>query len=455
LTRFSEIVLASHVFVPKDEVDLDEEYCDCVARDKFEGMKIPLYKEVGEWFGYPRYWWPDPSVLSENIRDARQDGSPINLTMRMEPLEKQVPVIRKFLQLIARGSTGFLLEARPGWGKTHVLLRLISEINRTALVIVPKADLIDQWIDRLMEHTNIKRSEIGSVSGRRASWKGKKVVVALVHSLGLDYLKKDFRMNFGQVWYDEVHASTPPKTFAPISSMFAARYRGGASATPYRADGLHVIFQKHIGESYLKGDDGNRMPAQVVAYYFPFSSGSIPGHLGKNQRRGMLLSALARNIRRNVVLSELSMDLYRSGRRFVIISDRTEQLWSLREMLSQRHGVPAREMGFYCRSLQTPSGPRTLTNEQNARVASDCTVILATYPMMKLGTDIPDLGGIVYATPQSDPRQSKGRIERYFEGKQSPMVVDLIDSAHGDAVGWWKNRYRWYQQERLDIKFIR
>ena len=335
---------------------------------------------------------------------------------------------------------------------TVCLIKMLADLGRTALVVVPRSNLVKQWVSRLLEHTSLKRRDIGVVVSGKASWEGKKVVVGLVHSLALDRYGEDFKKAFGVIVFDEVDRSVPPTTFAPVVTMFPAKYRIGASAVTKRQDGMEVVFKKHVGQMILKGADKNRMKPGVYMHEFAGDSGFVYPGSPKLNRRGMLLSKLSKNVARNLLIVRYIKALYTSGRRVLILSDRTAQLIQLRLMCSKKYEIPLSEMGYYTRSLDLGGGKKKhIPVDYRQRVASDCKVIFATYGLCALGTDIPDLAGLVYATPQSNTTQSKGRIERLIEGKETPIIVDIVDSNYKDAVGWARNRERQYKAESLKI----
>lgn len=60
-------------------------------------------------------------------------------------------------------------------------------------------------------------------------------------------------------------------------------------------------------------------------------------------------------------------------------------------------------------------------------------------------TDIPWLDTLVMATPKSDVRQIVGRILRTHEGKQEPLVFDILDTSSSVFRGYSVSRKRWYE----------
>jgi superfamily II DNA or RNA helicase len=455
LIRFSRVILSGYAFVPISEIDIGTERALLTVSSRFEpGVAIPMYKEIRDWFGYPRYWH-DWKYVAESVEDRTSAGSPINVSVVSSLWPEQEALFSDWQKRVSAGDKGFLIHARPGWGKTVVLIRMIAWLGTTALVVVPKTDLVTQWVNRLVAHSTLHRKQIGTVVGRDADWRGKAVVVALVHSLKIGYLGKEFRRHFGQVWFDEVHTSVSPPTFASLVGQFPARFRGGASATPVRPDGLHTIFEKHIVQRTFTARSGRTLKSKVFVLKVGYDYGSVPAYLNDHARRGVLLSLLAKSRLRNDLLARAISRFFQRDRRIVIISDRTEQLWRLRKLLALDYNIPDNLMGYYCRSVSPPGAKKKIhiSDGLQRRVASKARVILATYGSMKLGTDIADLNSLVFATPQSDPRQSKGRIERWMSGKSQPVILDVWDSAYEETTRWWYSRNREYRREALDVIF--
>jgi superfamily II DNA or RNA helicase len=308
--------------------------------------------------------------------------------------------------------------------------------------------LIDQWVERILEHTTLKRNDIGFVNGRQCLWKGKSVVIALVNSIILpDYLGADFREYFGHVAWDEVHTTVPPKTFAEAGGQFAGRYRTGASATLDRFDGMDKVFEKHLEQVRIHGEDPDPVIPIVNVVNFKGSSGNIPSWVkGTNQRRGWLLKALGLNEERNRLLAQRIRKRYDEGYRPVVLSDRKRQLQVLNTMI--RGGIPGKEIGLYVGSING----KKVDDEELTKIKKTARVILATPGMMKLGQDISSLDCMIYATPTADPRQSSGRIRRKKTGKQTPVIDDLVDEAYSETRRWWQRRRAFYRGAGFEIK---
>lgn len=447
---YSKAVMASHLYVPASEVNYREARSLCFVENKYDGPSIEMQDEsCSGWFGFPRHTFSDPERIARQLIDKRGAGDEIEIDFKSDFREGQERVFRMFERAVDSGVTGFILQAAPGFGKTVSVIAMLAHLKKTALVVVPRSNLVQQWKDRLVEHSSLCAEDIGTAVSGKLDAEGKKVVIGLVHSVALDRFGVDFRKQFGVVVFDEVDRSVPPATFAPVVAMFPAKYRIGVSATLKRQDGLHVVFQKHIGECFLSGR-ADRLKPKVLVHEFAGNSGFVPPKLAKLNRRGMLLSRVASNPARNLVLCEYIRLIYNSGRRCVVLSDRKDQLMAMREICAGQFNIPEAVMGFYVRSLNG----KKLKEQHLCSVAKDCDVIFATYGMFALGTDIVDLSGLIYATPQSEIEQSKGRIERILAGKKQPVIVDFIDTYYKDARRWGSKR-RWiYDKQNLSVKVI-
>lgn len=453
---YSKVINGSYLYLPKDEiVDIGKAKKKLTVRSKFGSDPIPLFVDGITWFGVPRYFFHPRSLVAGEIDDRRECGDSTAMVFTKELWEGQERIVDQFRNSLRRGHTGFLLEGAPGSGKTVQALAMMSILGRTSLVVVPRSNLINQWIDRIVSFTNLPRSAIGKAEGGKVSAKGKKVVIGLVHTLALDRFGDDFRNMFGCVVFDEVDRSVPPETFAPVVGMFPAKYRIGMSATLDRADGLHTIFEQHIGETYLKCRVKERMKPRVIMRKFDGSSGYVHAASARMSRRGMLISRLSKNAARNMMIARYVAMILKSDRQCLVLSDRKEQLVAIRGMLVSRFKINSANIGFFVDSIPVHTWLKKQYKKMSkAKLdsASTCSVVLGTYGKAAIGTDIPSLSGLIFATPQSDIRQSVGRIERFLSDKKEPVIVDIIDTHYKDAVQWAAKRRKYYASKALKVK---
>jgi len=73
---------------------------------------------------------------------------------------------------------------------------------------------------------------------------------------------------------------------------------------------------------------------------------------------------------------------------------------------------------------------------------------------LEVGIDIDTLRGVIFATPQSNVTQVVGRARRINLTMPDPIVIDIVDIQHKDAIRWYESRKKWYKQEGFSIKTI-
>lgn len=229
-----------------------------------------------------------------------------------------------------------------------------------------------------------------------------------------------------------------------------AKLRLGLSATPDRKDGKEEALHSHIGLVQVKTEAAPMTP-RVIARRSPWTIpmtrvkqkngtvkvGPLPHSPGKC---GHVINMLANHHARNDMIARFVSAAFKKGRNILVQSDRKEHLETL-AMMIQKQGVPPAEIGYYL-------GGMTAAQRDYAKGKS---VIMATYAMTAEATDIPWLDTLVMATPKSDVRQIVGRILRQYEGKQEPVVFDLIDSSSNVFQGYWNKRSAWYKSIGAEV----
>ena len=423
-------------------------------RSKFDdSVEIPTYEMTDTTFGFPRHYFPLTNKLGKKMIDRRSVGSPINFNSKeaYHLWDYQEQLLKEFNKHKAKGATGFFLEAAPGSGKTICAIKFIQSIGKTALVVVPKSDLVSQWIDRIASSTDIDRIRIATAQNGKLddNWDSAYIVIALVHTLALDRFGEDFKNYFGTVVFDEVDASVPPTTFAPVVGGFPAKYRIGMSATRYRSDGLHKVFEVHLGQVYLKATSSNTLMPSVTQIQYNAPSGYLNPDLEFKFRRGKLLTLLSNNEDRTALIVNRIAKLHESGRQTLVLSDRKEQLLSMCEQLVETYDIPEAEIGFFMRTMEGKQFKKDYTKN----VLENCKIILGTYGMGSRGTDIPRLDALVLATPQTNMKQISGRIERFLDGKKTPVIIDVVDNFYEDLRVSGYARLKYYKSRGMAITY--
>lgn len=153
--------------------------------------------------------------INYKIEDKRTKGRKLNISFKGELRDSQIPAVDNML-LHDNG----ILHAATAFGKTVVCCDMIAKRGVSTLIIVDKADLMNQWLKRLDEFLDIdedlpeyktktgrirkRKSLIGNLQGAHDTLTGI-VDVAMIRSLK----KKDgfhpMLKKYSQVYFDECH----------------------------------------------------------------------------------------------------------------------------------------------------------------------------------------------------------------------------------------------------------
>lgn len=414
-----------------------------IIASRFDADKrVQLFHEDGVFFYFPRYFFKDREKLFGNITDRTVFGRPLSFDTTTRLWDYQQKAIVEFQHHVDQGKTGIFLNAAPGAGKTQMGIEMIRLLGHTAMIVVPKKDLINQWVERIVKTTSIKENEIGTCSSGKIEWRGKKIVVGLVHTIVKHKNNHDFINAFGTILFDECDSSVPPKTFAPAAVMFPAKYRIGMTASEKRADGMEYVFQVNIAQVNIKCEKSNTLDPTVVICNYNFTSGQLKSCPDRVAMKGMYLNLISNNQHRNHYIADQGAMAYREGRVTVIMSDRIAQLKYIHDFLVTMFKIPPKDIGFYMGSN---------SKKENKRVADNCQIILATYGMMSRGTDIQRLSTLIIATPRNEMIQVAGRIERALPGKPFPVILDIVDNQYSISKTGLNKRLNYYFSRNLRV----
>ena len=183
------------------------------------------------------------------------DGEPLEINLRETTLSGKPFAIRQYQKEAAESivgdkgpGTGFGTIVLPcGAGKTIVGMTTMSLLKTNTLVITTNISAVHQWIDELLDKTNLTRDDIAEYTGDSKTIKP--VTVATYQILTWRPEKEGpyphfsiFKeRNWGLIVYDEVHM-LPAPVFRVVAEIQAVR-RIGLTATLVREDGCegHVF----------------------------------------------------------------------------------------------------------------------------------------------------------------------------------------------------------------------
>lgn len=447
-------VVKGYLYLSKQNIPGIQRLRDSLcARSRYDRQYcVYAFEETSTSIGIPLNFNPSLYSRIDKLHDLRTVGKTFAIDLQTQLWDYQQNAFDEIKSAVLSGKTNFIVKARTGWGKTVLASAIVNYFKTTTLIVVPVTTLVQQWKAELLKHTTLTEDDIGVATDAQVDWRGKKIVIGLVHTLVLDRWGEEFKKNFGLLFLDEVDRSASPETFSPVCTLFPAKYRFAASATTERKDGLDKIFRWHFGEVYIDGNKYKNIKvhrAKVLAVKYPHAN--IPLYVSrirdKLKRRGATLSALANDQDRNRMLCTYIKKFYNTKRPTVVLSDRIDQLISMATIMEQEYKVPINDIGFFVRSM-----PNSLTFRRTPQnQLPEKLIIFGTYKMLDIGFDMKPLSGLVLATPRSAIEQTVGRIERFMEGKQQPIVFDPVDVSVKDALDWWRARQKEYNRLGIPI----
>ena len=337
------------------------------------------------------------------------------------------PGQKKSVQSIARnlkdGKFGTLLEAACGTGKTFMSIAAAARMKTPMLVMVHKNDLAEQWRETAQKFFPGVR--IGHVQQDKWDFQNCHIVTAMAQTM---YKKrfsipKDFWNNFGITAFDEGHRYSA-KTFEQVLAMSKTRHRLACSATWRRKDGLTFVWEWHIG-SIDQVAKGVKLTGEYVNVPWNTRIEDSMYRIRGRVNQPRMLTMIGDNKPYNNWIAAQCINAAKVGRRYLIVSDRIDQLLDVRSrILKKGDGF---SVGLYSSSAEYTNPEkkrRRKVKKDELTFAKNCDIILATYQMMNEGTDIPALDTLLLATPKSDIEQIVGRIQRHQEGKKALLVVN-------------------------------
>lgn len=184
-----------------------------------------------------------------------REGESLEINLREKTLSGNPLVIREYQTEAAesivadrRPGTGFGTIALPcGSGKTIVGMKIMSMLKTSTLIITTNITAVHQWIDELLDKTNLTHEQIAEYTGEK-----KYIAPVTIATYQILTWRPDKESTFphfsifherawGLIIYDEVHL-LPAPVFRVVAELQAVR-RVGLTATLVREDGCqgHVF----------------------------------------------------------------------------------------------------------------------------------------------------------------------------------------------------------------------
>ena len=379
----------------------------------------------------------DNAGISYKIEDKRTKGQELNISFRGELRESQIPAVETMLE----NETG-ILHAATAFGKTVVCCDMIARRGISTLILVDRADLMNQWIKRLEEFLDIdeelpeyqtktgrtrkRKSLIGNLQGAHDTLTGI-VDVAMIRSLK----KKDgFHpklKEYAQVYFDECHHAASDSAIEVLQEI-NAKYVYGVTATPKRGDGKEKINEFLLGPIRYRFTAKDRAEEQNINHlvYPRFTRTVKPHHLSKTPYGNDAYELIRNNDVRDEQIIRDVADCVQAGRTPVVLTKYVDHA----KKLSERLKTYADRLILLTGANGTKAR-RAQVEELNKVDDSDSLILVGTGSLLGEGFDFPRLDTLFMASPVSGENvveQYVGRLNRDYDGKENVIVYDYVDS---------------------------
>ena len=328
-----------------------------------------------------------------------------------------------------------------GAGKTVLGCAAVVLSGESTVVLVHTVDLAKQWKDTFSKLYGVKVRSVKSWAPLVAG----EVAVVMVQTLNKAGVRASaFLASAGCVMLDECH-HVPASTFREIFKYTNARFRWGLTATPEREDGWGFALPMVIGPELFAMNTRDLLEAGhlIEPIILPVKS---PANLDFDRfmRRGRLnmgaaVTALCEHQKRTKLILDMAHLGAFHGRTVLILVPRKAYAHQLADSLNKR--------GVSSVALTSSVGKRERDAALDSMRKQKISCAIATQ-LADEGLDVPALDMLILAsTGRAAGRavQRVGRVLRKHENKQTPLVVELIDS--GPFFSQWNARKKVYFDE--------
>jgi len=413
--------------------------------------------DAGIYVGFPPY--ADRTFLFSKpipIIDGRSTGSPLLFTFNEEKAVRERPILcadqkRAVEAMIAQGHG--ILVAKPGHGKTNVMIWLTSLMGLSTIIFTHTGQLMEQWYKRFTEPdpkdgerwTDLDPSKIVLIGDGDKKYNDEPLCIAMLQTTHQSLLEdKEFCNRFGNCLFDENHHASA-ETYAKCIGAINARHKFGCTATPYRTDKLDRIFLDHLGGITFKMKDTGLNPTiSMIRTHLGIDLTWCVNRMGKPNLTKIIGALVKSPLYNDLLMSRIKIRMAQK-RKTLLLSNRVNHCIYLADEV--------RKLGydstFIVGSYKTPEGKTKKMSIQERESRYGAQFISATFKCMAEGIDIPPLESLIFGTPfgaSTIVEQGAGRVVRDWPNKQDPTVDDFMLTDHGMLISLARKRLGAYKR---------
>ncbi len=198
-----------------------------------------------------------------------------------------------------------------GAGKSLVAQMAIEQVGRSALVVVPTIDLMNQWYDLLLSTFD---AEVGLIGG---GYFETGALTVTTYASAFRFMER-MGNQFGLIIFDECH-HLPSSIYRYAAEMSIAPFRLGLTATPERADGEDRLLEELIGPIVY------RREAQEMAGEYLSDYSVVRVHVELSREERVAYESERAIFRRFLDDKGISLSSLRGWQMFIVASARSEE----------------------------------------------------------------------------------------------------------------------------------
>lgn len=420
---------------------------------KAQAMRLPVWdkprvigcaENFAKYIALPRGCFDDVNLLLQNnsiameLSDERIDGEKLSLRFEGELREEQKAAVRKIL----RNEIGVLC-APTAFGKTVAAAAVIAKRSVSTLILVHRTDLLRQWQERLTQFLNLTPDTLGAIGAGKRKPTGKIDIAVMQSLVGKSAANEAEKFDaaakilehYGQIIVDECHHISA-FSFESILKRARAKSILGLTATPIRRDGLQPIIFMQCGPIRHTATKSETAPTCMEVYPRYRAIKAFPDNVSIQE----LFRALVEDEARNRQIAEDAATAYAEGRKVLILTERTEHLVRLQELLQ--------EPCFVLHGRLSKKQRTAVQEELNCLDDAAPRILLATGRLVGEGFDHPALDTLVLAMPVSwkgTLQQYAGRLHRKHAHKTDVRIYDYVELENPQLSRMWNKRLRGYK----------
>ena len=311
-----------------------------------------------------------------------------------------------------------VIVAPPGSGKTIVALKIISDKQQPALIIVHRKQLVEQWTERIETFLGIPKAEIGKI-GQGKSKIGTRITIATIQSLSKELIKAEngnIETAFGTIIVDECH-HIPAETFRNTITKLQTFYLYGLTATPFRKYNDGKLIFTHLGEIIAEIKTSEISTGRQAKIIIRNTELDVPYNSKTDKFETLSKILVHDSVRNKLILQDVRAEINK-GRKVVIITERKEHIDSLYQYLKQSY------------EAITLSGEDSEINKNSKwkiLKAGNYQALITTGQFFGEGTDLQNANCLFLVYPFSFEGKLIQYIGRVQRSEVTPTIYDYRD----------------------------